>query len=372
MQNFREIRSGCTTLSVDCGNGTEDAVITVTSDMAVKIVADCDGTDDSGEIIGHDVTQQIYVSYGPEPGPTGSTGNCYFKTPHDDSGMNFITLHLYYGRDINTVHSQQETYTVTCLNKPSKKEDASPNVAIQGFNLKGIVRAASDQSWTGTIELHLVDALDQKLESKDIPLGKRVQLRAVVSGGTSSITASDCLATGKDDATVTYMVLQAGCGDGVIFDLDQGFTTEGDTVRSPYFQYFRLPRNSGIKFSCNFTACDGECDGSSCVARRKRSANELSDFAATSKYSELKNTLSYYRDDSLLHDVIPSDLYDCLGDDTAQKSSQYSRKKHSFLVTLLMLFLGTPTIVSCILSFYVCLRSNKSSKLETPRECVFA
>ncbi len=64
--------------------------------------------------------------------------------------------------------------------------------------------------------------------------------------------------------------MRAGCGDGIIFDKDAGFTTEDLDAESPYFPAFSMRDEEEIRFECNFTLCDSVCDGSSCSVERYR------------------------------------------------------------------------------------------------------
>ncbi|XP_046549017.1 mucin-5AC-like [Haliotis rubra] len=130
------------------------------------------------------------------------------------------------------------------------------------------------QKATSSITLDVVNVLGQSIAGP-IPLARKVQLLATASGASSEqgLRPVACDAVSADGHR--YSVLRAGCGDGIIFAKNQGFTTKGLQAFSPYFKTFKIRKDSSLKFECNFTLCDSVCDGNSCNRRRKRSADSF-------------------------------------------------------------------------------------------------
>lgn len=373
-------------VSVDCSDGSSDATVTVKSDMAVKIVAHCatGSTNFEGEISGQVVSQNFAVKYG-----TATSGSCYFKTPDTNSGLSFIKLYLYYGRTISEVQNQQETYTVSCLSQPSSSSNSGTNTGFVRLSPEGIVQSASGQTFSGTISFVLQDVLGQTLDAKAIPIGKKVQLKATVSGLTpNAMTVSDCYAFGNDDSSITYQFLSAGCGDGSLFGKNEGFTTSGADVTSNYFPFFSLEGNTGVQFTCNFTTCSSACDVNSCIyaTRRKRSVDSVDDQSLqrqlpsedskSRKSPESRSSPPVIKESrSPIFDIITvkSRPYYCLTTEDVQRASKArglvvkmdenaSFNMDTKYLTITVTILGTLTLVSTLLTLYMCFKNEQSSK----------
>jgi hypothetical protein len=51
------------------------------------------------------------------------------------------------------------------------------------------------------------------------------------------------------------------CGTGLPFGQANGFTTAAEKSTSPLFKLFRVKRNTGVTFLCDFLVCTKNCDG---------------------------------------------------------------------------------------------------------------
>ncbi|XP_029652251.1 uncharacterized protein LOC115225430 [Octopus sinensis] len=124
------------------------------------------------------------------------------------------------------------------------------------------------------IQLKLYDILDQPILSP-VPIQKKVRLIGKSKNNVTGLLTNNCVA--KSDKNTQYRILKAGCGDGFIFHSDDGFTTDGSTITSPFFRMFKLMNSDRLTFQCTFTICNGHCDGNSCLKQRfKRDAPQLS------------------------------------------------------------------------------------------------
>ena len=130
-----------------------------------------------------------------------------------------------------------------------------------------------DQS-TSDVAVWLSDVLGGDLPSSGVHIGRKVvlQARSSGSGNELGIRPVACelvgMTTGK-----TYVILKAGCGDGLVLKRDQGFQTNGLLSVSPPFRMISVSKDVSVKFRCNFTLCPHNCDGDSCRVEQKRSAS---------------------------------------------------------------------------------------------------
>ncbi|KAL5018404.1 hypothetical protein ScPMuIL_004126 [Solemya velum] len=154
------------------------------------------------------------------------------------------------------------------------------------------------QGHTGNASENLVtvvlgDVLYKEIEADSIPRGKLVYIMAKVdvaclivnqnlsqvfgsgvnedmSDKIVGLQASSCSVV---STSTSYSVIRGGCGDGLVFNREEGFLTDGTTAISPAFEWFGLEHNDAMRVVCNFTLCEDNCDGTNC--EMGRSARDL-------------------------------------------------------------------------------------------------
>ncbi|ESO91696.1 hypothetical protein LOTGIDRAFT_233448 [Lottia gigantea] len=135
---------------------------------------------------------------------------------------------------------------------------------------------------TADITLYLEKA-NGDLASSPVPLGTTVRLVANVTSGDEYIRPLTCSAS---NGVYNHTVLLAGCGDGIVFKKEMGFTTKARQMFSPFFPAFRLRGNPSLVYACKFVSCESSCDGSSCskekLEDRKKRAVEGREYHVTS------------------------------------------------------------------------------------------
>ena len=150
--------------------------------------------------------------------------------------------------------------------------ESDPGDVIESLVAPKELQSHHGNETNSTVSLTLTDVLGNAVPSDNVPLGKKVLLvaRTDGAGGEQGIYPISCDAV-SDSAGVRYAVLRAGCGDGIVLRKSAGFSTTGRTTTSPYFKVFDLGIGHHIRFQCNFSLCEGTCDGSTCrLSRRKR------------------------------------------------------------------------------------------------------
>lgn len=131
---------------------------------------------------------------------------------------------------------------------------------------------------TANIRLQVLDDSNAEITWSAVPLGKKIRLKAYDTPESSlALRPLSCIAQSPESS---YAILRDGCGDGLILDNTVGFKTERFQVNSPLFDAFHLPGGSSLQFVCNFTICDGFCDGDSCSdhnrVRREAESSDVS------------------------------------------------------------------------------------------------
>ncbi|XP_046366339.1 uncharacterized protein LOC124142101 [Haliotis rufescens] len=207
---------------------------------------------------------------------------CVFNR-RQNSNVYVITVQISWGRRGVVVHKHNREYQLSCA-FGAKGSDESPTQRIEGNILAPrIVESFVGSGARSYVKLHLIDVLGRQVYA--LPIGRMVQLRAWSNGQGSEVGVRSvgCDAIGARTNT-RFAIIRAGCGDGVVFAKNEGFSTKGLNSTSPYFKAFSLHNDAKIRFECNFTMCTSNCDGNSCAiaGRRRRDADvHFSDFIMT-------------------------------------------------------------------------------------------
>ncbi|KAL5013354.1 hypothetical protein ScPMuIL_007624 [Solemya velum] len=163
--------------------------------------------------------------------------------------------YYYYGADQCSFKKPRVTLAVS-LNQP--------------MELQGHTGNASEY----LVTVFLGDVLYKEIEADSIPRGKLVYIMAKVDVDMSDkivgLQASSCSVV---STSTSYSVIRGGCGDGLVFNREEGFLTDGTTAISPAFEWFGLEHNDAMRVVCNFTLCEDNCDGTNC--EMGRSARDL-------------------------------------------------------------------------------------------------
>ncbi|XP_050399431.1 vitelline envelope sperm lysin receptor [Patella vulgata] len=202
-------------------------------------------------------------------------GNAYFRGNSSKEcifvkkkNANIFTLKLFViwgNTDILVTHEKE--YIITCTYDENGNRIGSEHEVVRVFAGRENQKNMGAKS-RSKIDLNIVDVRGKPLIS-NIFRGKIIQLRATFEEQSKSIKVVSCDAV--SNSGLKHAVLRGGCGDGTVFKLNQGFTTIGNEIKSPYFPAFRLQTGNQLSFRCNFTVCSGKCEGSSCVNIQKRS-----------------------------------------------------------------------------------------------------
>ncbi|XP_071115388.1 vitelline envelope sperm lysin receptor-like [Haliotis cracherodii] len=186
-----------------------------------------------------------------------------------------ISVTVAYGQTGGMIQHKSEQYTVTCTFSAAGGLGTVKHKIHEGLIAPLEVQHNTGRESKSTVTLNVVDVLGNDLTGSDLHLVKTVQLKAVSKGeqGEKGFKPVSCDAVGVKTKK-RYPVLRAGCGDGIIFHRNQGFTTTGLTSVSPYFPAFNVASDPVLRFECNFTFCDAVCDGSSCKNAKIRRSIE--------------------------------------------------------------------------------------------------
>ncbi|XP_014771224.1 vitelline envelope sperm lysin receptor [Octopus bimaculoides] len=107
-------------------------------------------------------------------------------------------------------------------------------------------------------------------------LGKKVQLRGEILDNIdgTNFVAENCWVYSRNSF---YQFLHNGCGDGFIFPSNIGFISNYGTIKSPFFEVFRLRDSHRLWFQCIVKFCDNVCPRKLCLWREltKNSRNEV-------------------------------------------------------------------------------------------------
>ncbi|XP_071091090.1 vitelline envelope sperm lysin receptor-like [Haliotis cracherodii] len=248
-----------------CGSdGVADATITVTSDLDVKATAKCaGGLVDFGNL--DSANLQLSVSY-----PGHGTSKCVFEQ-RPGAKVYTVDVVMAYGEPGSLVHQRTEEVTFTC-SFGSKGKDTSPSQKMTDSLIGPIVlqQNMGTEAKKTSFALLLTDILRRPIKDP-VGLGRVVQLIAKSSGGMGEkgFQPTSCDAVGSAPGS-RYAILRGGCGDGIVFRKDDGFSTSGLVASSPFFKTLSIAGSTDVKFECNFTLCSEKCDGSSCEAARRR------------------------------------------------------------------------------------------------------
>nr|UNY67759.1 ZPB [Haliotis tuberculata] len=264
----------------DCGSSdVGDGVISILSDLSVQAKAVCAGNKEVPFVNLDVVNHVLPFSY-----PTGGSNPCVF-TKRKHTRVFTARVIVFYGQMGTSVLHGKEEYIVTCTFSPAGEDVSKTSKITQSLLAANAIHGYAGGDSSSTIILKMVDVLGHNLNGKSVDLGRKVQLKAVNTGAEPGIRPVSCDAI--DSSKARYSILRAGCGDGIVFPKTVGFKTTDRKTRSPYFQAFTINVDPILKFECNFTLCDSQCDGDSCASapppgRQKRGSNSDSYvFAAT-------------------------------------------------------------------------------------------
>ncbi|XP_067656909.1 vitelline envelope sperm lysin receptor-like [Haliotis asinina] len=203
-----------------------------------------------------------------------------------------LKVYVSYGPPGTAVHHSQEEYTVTCTFDPKNKQ------LTKQLKIGASRMAPKDvQSWKGKntkayIRLLLVDVLGRDMHGQRLAVGRKVRLKASATGTAPNergLRPVSCDAIGINTGA-RLPLIRSGCGDGWFIKKNKGFTTKGLSCYSPFFNAFTFPNKEPIRFQCNFTLCDRNCNGDSCAVangrRRKSTSDERFIPACSGLYSE--------------------------------------------------------------------------------------
>ncbi|XP_071120218.1 vitelline envelope sperm lysin receptor-like isoform X1 [Mytilus edulis] len=254
---------------IECGENINDtANITFLTDVDyITPVALCNGTEVILTPI-DDFRSTINASY-----PGGPDVGCIFLRTYGP-GIDVYSVNIEVAHNVNgtLIQNADDVYSLTCSfgdeidgHADARKIDDShfPPKALTDIKSRNI---------TTNLTLDVVDYGGVSLTGKLIPLGKNIRLKGEISATSNetSFRAFSCQAISYDGIE-TFNILIGGCGDGLIFKKNNGFTTTGSVTFSPFFKAFRMRGNPYIKFQCQFTACQqgGGCNGSTCYKDKR-------------------------------------------------------------------------------------------------------
>lgn len=277
-------------VSKSCGEKTADgtyysgtgANVTIKSDLHVRAKVHCANSKivQINPINDTNTETTLKLCYTNDTTTCAVADDCYFNTPADGSNFYSVELEVYWGFDNGTLMNEYETYTISCIAEGNKTERMSNKAVEDDFvPLTGNLVGNLGGNYAEGSSLKLIDVLGKEITGA-LPMEKKVHLRIeTTSSEYSGVVPYNCNAKSKDGNTI-YPILQAGCGEGVIFPKSVGFTTKGQMSTSPFFKVFRLMEDgsdAGISYECSFVVCNNTCDGSSCSLRSKRSSETSED-----------------------------------------------------------------------------------------------
>ncbi|XP_063433172.1 vitelline envelope sperm lysin receptor-like isoform X2 [Mytilus trossulus] len=301
------------------------------------------------------VTTNLY--YDDDSTATPGT-DCFFFHPAQESELYVVEIEVFWGFGNATLMEDYETYTITCTTNGdalgtlgNKKIDDNRIVITDG-----LVHTLGAE-YVGSSTLTLKNVLGEDINATKVSMGKKIYLDLSITGGSEQgLTPYDCYAR-NSDSSKSYKILNAGCGDGIVFKKSAGFTVSGTTAKSPYFKVFKLietdSANTAVKYSCSFTTCNNTCDGSSCSLsfRSKRSIDqdEPMMMADSEKYRIELPTKS----------------------DQSQRGKERKdddTKEHD-LSSVALFCVALLAILSLIFSLYSCIQERSLSQRECVPEC---
>ncbi|XP_046553816.1 vitelline envelope sperm lysin receptor-like isoform X2 [Haliotis rubra] len=255
----------------NCGaDAVADGYVEVVTDLNANAKAVCAGGTVHKFSAVDKVKFRLDVSY-----PGRGSSPCVFEK-RKGVDVYVITVTVAYGQKGGMVQKKSEQYTVTCTFSAAGGVASVKHTIHDGLTAPLEVQHNTGSESKSTVTLNVVDVLGNDLTGSDLHLVKTVQLKAVSKGeqGEKGVKPVSCDAIGVNTKK-RYPVLRAGCGDGIIFKRNQGFTTTGLTSVSPYFPAFNVASDPVVSFQCNFTFCDAVCDGSTCKNDKNRRSAEV-------------------------------------------------------------------------------------------------
>nr|UNY67747.1 VEZP20 [Haliotis tuberculata] len=254
-----------------CGaDAVADGYVEVVTDLNANAKAICAGGTVHKFSAVDKIKLRLDVSY-----PGRGRSPCVF-TKRKGVEVFVITVTVAYGQKGGMLQQKSEQYTVTCTFSAAGGIASVKHTIHEGLTAPSEVQHNTGTESKSTVTLKIVDVLGNDLTGSDLHLVKTVQLKAVSKGeqGEKGVKPVSCDAVGVKTNN-RYKVLRAGCGDGIIFRKDQGFTTTGLTSVSPYFPAFNVASDPVLRFQCNFTFCAAVCDGSTCKNDKGRRSTEF-------------------------------------------------------------------------------------------------
>ncbi|XP_046556402.1 vitelline envelope sperm lysin receptor-like isoform X2 [Haliotis rubra] len=230
-----------------CGaHPVRPALVTIVTDLTVCAVAECAErtvpfkTSDG-------VNFQLFIAY-----PGQSNLPCVFKK--QKHVMTFVVKVLVsYGERERSLR-RKEKVTIICTFDGKNTSGSQTYSIIQKLLAPMEIQRNVGQDSNATFTLRLTDIYGNDLSSSSVHLGRTVQLRASAVGLPidANMMPVSCDAVSTVSGT-RYSILRAGCGDGMVFNKTDGFSSFSNETRSPYFQTFVLEDDSPLKYECNFT-----------------------------------------------------------------------------------------------------------------------
>ncbi|XP_046576671.1 vitelline envelope sperm lysin receptor-like [Haliotis rubra] len=246
-----------------CGDGKSNGNIEVISDLSVRVTAKCKNglqlfnATDAAHCI-------LPITFKDNGG-----ARCVLEK-REGATVYTTTVYVAWGEKGSPIITNAEQYVVSCSFGDYGVKSTASKQALRGLIAPAELQFNKGPRLSSSIHLGLVDVKGASI-GPNIPAQRKIQIKATTDGkdGEVGIRVSSCDVVGINSKE-RYAVLRAGCGDGIIFRKDEGFTTVGKSSFSPYFVSFHLGDDKNIKFDCNFTTCNTSCDGSSCRTERRR------------------------------------------------------------------------------------------------------
>ncbi|XP_067665840.1 vitelline envelope sperm lysin receptor-like [Haliotis asinina] len=246
-----------------CGDGKSNGNIEVISDLSVRVTAKCKNglqlfnATDAAHCI-------LPITFSDNGG-----ARCVMEK-REGATVYTTTVYVAWGEKGSPIITNAEQYVVSCSFGDYGVKSTATKQALHGLIAPSELQFNKGPQLSSSIHLGLVDVKGASI-GPNIPAQRKIQIKATTDGkdGEVGLRVSSCDVVGVNSKE-RYAVLRAGCGDGIIFRKDEGFTTVGRSSFSPYFVSFHLGDDKSIKFDCNFTSCNTSCDGSSCRTERRR------------------------------------------------------------------------------------------------------
>ncbi|XP_046373716.2 vitelline envelope sperm lysin receptor-like [Haliotis rufescens] len=250
-------------VSAHCGDGKSNGFIEVVSDLSVRVTAKCkNGLQLFNKTDGAHCIMPISFK-------DDGSARCVMER-REGATVYSARVYVAWGQEGSPIITNAEQYAVSCAFGDYGVRSTAVKDALHGLIAPSELQFHNGPQFSSSVHLGLVDVKGFALDS-NIPAQRKIQIKATTDGkdGEVGLRASSCDVVGIN-SNERYAILRAGCGDGIIFQKDQGFTTVGKSSFSPYFTSFHLGDDKDIKFDCNFTTCNTSCDGSSCRNERRR------------------------------------------------------------------------------------------------------